>query len=300
MKVPILLICWRRPSTTLHVLKRILAYEPSCLYVACDGARESHSEERLLVDRTRELVSTSLPARQFAKFRYSSSNKGCRQGVLEALNWFFGHEEEGIILEDDCLPSSTFFAYCTTLLEHYRNEDRVWQICGFNRLGRAVSHPHADYFFSRYGPIWGWASWRRAWRQHRDSTDWLTLFGDQKRASLYYPYSPERQAKLRIAARLQRGELDTWDYQWGFTKTAYSALSIVPSVNLIQNIGFGEGATHSSGPHDSLPEVGNLQHPLRHPPTVDSDQAFDRLYARSAFPRPSLPSRLKQWIRQIR
>ena len=297
--VPLLLLCWRRPSTTAQVLDQIRQYSPSHLFVACDGPNPDRPGEVEKVAATRALIEQAVDWPCRIERRYSEFNQGCRFGVNRAISWFFQQVEEGIILEDDCVPSPHFFPYCQDLLERYRDDDRVWQICGYNRFGAAVSQPQYSYFFSRYGPVWGWATWRRAWVQHNDDTNWPHYFRDDHAASLFYPNEAEKLAKLRIADRLHSKELDTWDYQWGFTKTAHSALSLVPAVNLIKNIGFGEGATHTSQPQVVVsPNQAKLDFPLHHPPFVVADAAFDRRYAASAFPAPSLRARLLRSIRR--
>jgi hypothetical protein len=296
--VPVLLLCWRRPSTTAQVLEQICQYRPSYLFVACDGPNPDNPREIENVAATRALIENAVDWPCSIERLYSDTNQGCRLGVTRAISWFFQKVEEGIILEDDCVPSPYFFPYCQALLEQYREDVRIWQICGYNRFGAAVSQPQYSYFFSRYGPVWGWASWRRAWVQHNDDINWPYHFRDDQSASVFYSYPPERIAKLLIAERLHRRELDTWDYQWGFTKTANNALSIVPAVNLIHNIGFGEGATHTSHPQSVLPvDQRKLNFPLRHPPFVVADTAFDQRYTRSAFPPPSLKTRIRRLIR---
>ena len=244
---PILVIAWRRPHTLRQVINAIRPISPSRLYVACDGPSPRRGGESVQVAATRAVIENEIdwPCEIF-RF-YSEVNQGCRLGVTRAITWFFEQVEEGIILEDDCVPHIDFFRYCTTLLDRYRYDTRVWCISG-NNFQNGQWRGDGSYYFSRYNHCWGWASWRRCW-QHYDGG--LELWPALKNSDLLksvFPDSVERRYWTRIWQRLlSKGQPDTWDYQWFFTLQINEALTALPNVNLVQNVGFGQDATHTTG-----------------------------------------------------
>lgn len=263
---PVLLVVWNRPAETRRVLEALRPVRPSRLYVACDGPRSN--EEAHLVDEVRELVATMVDWPCQVLTNYSSTNSGCRVGVTRAIDWFFEHEDEGIILEDDCIPHPDFFPFCDEILARYRNDDRVMHIAGDNTA--AVTIPQDwSYCFVRYPHIWGWATWRRAWRHYdRDLKGWSAFRNSEQLPDLF-PEPEMRETWVPIFNRLlDEGIPDTWDWQWAATTLMRNGLCIQPTRNLISNIGFNERATHTR--RASVRAEAPLESilPLRHPPVV--------------------------------
>jgi hypothetical protein len=276
---PVLFIVFRRPELTRAVWAAIRAAKPPRVYVACDGPRPDRPGEAEEVDRVRDVIDRNAAGLDIIRL-YRPSNLGCGTGVSTAISWFFEHEPEGIILEDDCLPDPSFFLFCSSLLARYRNDSNVMQVAGYNPLGEPQTWS-SDYVFSQYGWQWGWGTWRRAW-QHFDLT--MNSWPDFKRAGLHLGsnFSP---ARVAILDKTFRGEVDTWDYQWAYAMASRWGVSAVPRLSLIQNIGLGEG-THYRGrpgrPTTTTP-AGTLDPNLRHPRFIVPDPAFDRaLVARHA------------------
>lgn len=276
-QTPILFIVFNRPDVTKKVLDRIREMRPAKLYIAADGPRQDNTADEEKCRQVRTLFTAiDWPCRVKKLFR--DTNLGCKKAVSSAIDWFFSQEEEGIILEDDCLPIPAFFHFCRELLLRYRDDPRVMQICGFNPLKNI--HIEEDYFFSKYGPVWGWASWRRAWDQYDvNIQSWPTI----RDRGLYKAFcATKREALWRrdLFDRLQSGELDTWDFQWVYAKLLLDGLSIVPTKNMVTNIGFGKDATHTFIPFlknrfvaEDIP-VGEL----KHPPYVIRNAALEKEY----------------------
>ena len=160
MDTALLLILWRRPSETKKLIKAIKKIKPNNLYIACDGPikKDFHCSQN--VKEVKRLIETEINWDCSIKKRYSLENKGCKIGCTDAISWFFSHEEEGIILEDDCIPNNEFFIFCSKLLKKYRFDNRIWQISG-NGYQQGIIRGEASYFFSKYPQMWGWATWRR-------------------------------------------------------------------------------------------------------------------------------------------
>jgi hypothetical protein len=286
MRSPVLFLVFNRPEPTAEVFAAIRAARPPRLYVAADGARPNRPGEAQRCEETRQ-VATAVDWPCEVKTLFRDKNLGCKQAVSQALDWFFECEPEGIVLEDDCVPDPSFFQYCDELLEHYRDDKRVALISGDNfQFGRVYGE--SSYYFSRYCHIWGWASWRRAWRRYdRDIKAWPAfrdggglerVFGARPREARYW---------RRILEEVHQGKIDTWDYQWNFAVWAQSMLTILPQKNLVKNIGFGVDATHTTGRSkfaDMRAEM--LDFPLRHPATFETCSAADDHTAEQMFVLP--------------
>lgn len=275
----VLFLIFNRPDVTQKVFDCIRKARPPRLYVAADGPRVNRPGESEKCEQTRRVIDqVDWPCE--LKMLFRAENLGCKRAVSTAIDWFFQNESEGIILEDDCLPSPSFFGFCQELLAKYRDDERIWQICGTAFLEDLLeSRRPLSYSFSKYGPIWGWASWRRAWKYYdSDLGDWPKMSKEIWLASAYEDVS-ERKARLDLGGKMFRGEVDTWDYQWGFAKNYQSGLSIIPTQNLIINIGFGADATHTLAASPLAPlKACEIEFPLVHPPFVIADAEHDRFY----------------------
>jgi hypothetical protein len=261
---PVVFIIFKRTDATARVFERIREARPPKLLVIADGPR--NEAERVACDQTRAIVDgVDWPCEVLRN--YSDVNLGCRRRIQSGLDWAFEQVEEAIVLEDDCLPHGSFFRYCEELLARYRSDPRVRMIAGSNH-GPAPLDLEASYFFSRFSLIWGWATWRRAWRDYdgelkgwpafRRADGLKRLLGDPAIAH----YWTDKFEQFRLS-----GKPDTWDYQWVFSVFARDGLVVVPRVNLISNIGFGEGATHTKADPQGLAclpvgYIGELRHPV--------------------------------------
>lgn len=276
MKTPVALIIFRRPETTERVFAAVAAARPPKLLVVANSPRPGLPEEVELCRRTRAVLER-VDWDCEVLTHYAPRYREVRDQISDGLDWVFDTVEEAIILEDDCVPHPSFFPYCDEMLARYRADERVMMVSGDNfQFGRRRTPD--SYYFSRYTHIWGWASWRRAWRNYDvglgswarlRETRWLEdLFGDE-RAARYW-----RHVFDEVAA----GRIDTWDYQWAFAVWSRGGLCATPDVNLVTNIGWGAGSTHTGSalsPLANLP-VAEMRFPLRHPARVEPQREADR------------------------
>lgn len=241
LKTAVLFLVFNRPDTTAKVFEAIRKAKPPRLYVAADGPRLNRQGEAEKVTRVRELATAvDWPCEVSTLFR--EENHGCKYAVSGGISWFFKHEEQGIVLEDDCLPSQSFFWFSEELLNRFRDDERIFMISGFNNY---TFYGHHEYFFSSIGGIWGWATWRRAWSKYDVEINQLEAkYGSEFYKLKYYLGDKIYLTRKQHWEALKNG-LDTWDYQWSFVRHFNNGLSVVPSVNLISNIGHGVDATHT-------------------------------------------------------
>lgn len=290
---PILFLIFNRPDLTRRVFARIREARPPRLFIAADGPRQYQPGEYELCEQARKFAKeVDWPCEVSTLFR--EKNLGCGKAVSEAITWFFEQEQEGIILEDDCLPHPAFFRFCNELLERYRDDERVAAISGDN-FQKKTGTVDQSYYFSIYFKSWGWATWRRAW-QHYDwglsqwprlrNTAWLRGLFNDPAAVRYWQ---------RIFDMVHAGQIDTWDFQWTYSCWIQSGLTVLPSVNLVTNIGFNDRGTHTWDQKNAMADLPAtpMEFPLWHPLHLIRDFAADRYDTRHVFGVKPI------WIEQI-
>jgi len=286
LTTPVTFIIFNRPDTTERVFAEIAKTKPPKLLVVGDGARLNCVGEQEKVLATREIIKRVDWDCEVIT-NYSDVNLGCKQRVSSGLDWVFSQVEETIILEDDCMPDPTFFRFCQELLEYYRDDLRVGMISGDN-FQISNSQEDFSYYFSKYTHIWGWATWSNRWLKNYDvNIERWPIIRDQKYLSHIMDDKEEALYWHNIFESVFNGEIDTWDYQWVLTNISEGRLNIMPNVNLISNIGFGENATHTK--HHNIyanMEVGEIEFPLKHPLFMLRNKIADMHTKKSMFHRP--------------
>jgi hypothetical protein len=297
LNTPVLLIVFNRPDTTKQVFARIREAQPQQLFVAADGPRADKSSDKEKCEEVRKLVLNSIDWECEIHTLFRDENRGCGRGPAEAITWFFENVEQGIILEDDCLPAQSFFKFCDQLLDVYKNDNRIMHIAGTNTLG-SWKADISDYHFSVYAGIWGWATWRRAWKYFDYSLKgWSNIqLRELLKSQLVSQDDYEYRSKKFNETFNDPTTINWWDYQWHFARLSQSGLGIVPSQNLISNIGFGNDATHTfdeRSPH-AKNKVQEIKLPVRINPRVVCDRQYDELMIRKneAVPKKTFFSRL--------
>ncbi|MFD2146630.1 hypothetical protein [Mucilaginibacter antarcticus] len=275
-----LFIVFNRPETTIKVFAAIREARPTRLYIAADGPRPGNQSDIDNQKAVKEIVSKVDWACD-VRTLYREHNLGCGKGPATAYDWFFEHEEEGIILEDDCLPDQSFFRYCQELLKKYRHDTKIMHIAGSNFQKGWKSDEDYSYYFSSYPHEWGWATWRRAWKLYDfDVKDYPELIKKDYFKG-YFDSELEQKYRLsKIKNSYNNPNVNWWDYQWSFTLFSHSGLAIIPNTNMIENIGFGANATHTLSANDELKQnkAQPLEFPLKHPSFVIRDSKSDHRY----------------------
>jgi len=248
LKTPILFIVFNRPETTAKVFETIRQAKPTRLFVAADGSRDGRAGEKELCATVRQIATNvDWPCQVETLFR--EKNLGCKNAVSSAITWFFNNVEQGIILEDDCLPNQSFFTFCELMLEKYRDTEKVMMVSGINRLD--ANEADKDYFFSRLYSIWGWATWKRAWQKYDiEMTGWEQRRKNNELAKMF-THKRMTNVYAEIFDSVYINKVDTWDAQWAYSCLFNNGLSITPKYNLVSNIGSAGTHTHK-GKNPSL------------------------------------------------
>lgn len=279
LSTPVAFLIFNRPELTKTVFEAIRQAKPQKLLIIADGPRFPEEAEKC--QETREIIS-QVDWKCEVLTNFSEINLGCKNRISTGLNWVFSEVEEAIILEDDCLPAPSFFDFCQNLLDRYRYDERIVHIGGSNFQDSQIRND-CSYYLSKYSHIWGWASWRRAWKYY-DVTmkTWPQYKKSSMLGSIWESIYEQKYWTDRFDSVFNNG-IDTWDYQWLYTCWYQNGLSILPNSNLISNIGFGADATHTKGkevlPQLPTTDIWDIKHPLLIARDIDADNyTFDRYY----------------------
>lgn len=237
LKTPVLLLIFNRPDHTRRVLDSIRKAKPERLYIASDGPRKNKKEDELVTECRKIALQVDWECEIKTLFR--DNNLGSGVGVYESINWFFEQEEQGIILEDDCLPNQSFFMFIDTMLERYKNNELIMLVSGSNYLLGLINIKES-YYFSQVPATWGWGTWRRAWKHMNFE---MKFYDENKKR---FPEVSKMWQTHWDAIYNGIGVKDAWDFQWYYSIYEQKGLCIHPNVNLVENIGFDAiNATHT-------------------------------------------------------
>lgn len=293
----VLFICFNRKDSAQQVFNAIREAKPPRLYFACDGARTEEEWEKCNDVRS---IQQQVDWDCELKTKFSDVNLGVKVGESTAMDWFFQHEEEGIILEDDTYPDNSFFRFCDEMLAKYRNDERIWNING-NNLMMEWEHGTMDsYYFSQhgYGAYWGWASWRRVWDKYDVEMKEYPAVRKTPVLDDHFLDKSEKNEAYMLFDLTMTGEISSWDYQMDFARIVNKGYTIIPNKNLISNIGFGAEGTHTINENDprNNKDLCALDFPLKHPAEVYVDEKRDATY----FKKYVLPPAFRRFKNKIK
>ena len=297
LKTPILFIVFNRPSQTKIVLESIKAAKPTQLFIAADGARKNNKKDVENCKLVLEIIK-NIDWDCNVSYLLRDKNLGCKIAVSDAINWFFENVEEGIIIEDDCLPNQSFFTFCETMLSTHKDDSQIMHIGGTNFQSKDVDLSDS-YYYSRIVHVWGWASWKRAWGFYNVAIDeytkpilrkWFTDYKFNKNSFLYWH---------KAFTSVKENRINTWDYQWTYALWKHNGLSIIPSQNLVANIGFDKNATHTTKGSETyaLLPVYDLNEIL-HPKSKDVNLLLDNYTFSKWFIKRSIAKRIIDLIKK--
>lgn len=299
--IPILFIIFNREEIASKAFLQIKKVKPKTLYIAGDGARAFVDGEKERVQNTRIAILTQIDWECNVKTLFQDENLGCGKGVYTAINWFFEHEEEGIILEDDCIVSPSFFPYVKEMLNKYYDDLRIGMIAGHNAFS-IKNYPYS-IIFSKFKACWGWATWRRAWENMDMNLKWRkSIFNNSIINNSGYQAKDRYKWKFELKC-IDMNYVSAWDWQWYFSLSAQNQMCIFPKVNLVSNIGNDTQATHTSFSNVTIP-YSELQFPLVIPPYICPYETFEERFYKSdhslkSFLIRTIPPSIKNKIKKI-
>ena len=299
--VPVAILNFNRPHLTRQVFEVVRQIKPRRLLLIADGPRASNPDDIRLCAEVRAIFD-EVDWECDVSRRFSDINLGSFKSNSSGLNWVFDTVEEAIIIEDDCVPSLSFFRYCEELLERYRYDPRIGVISGYNLGFPAHSRKDDSYFFSAYTLNWAWASWRRVWRQVDLDMSWWMPEAGENLLRATFPRADEWQYWYKIYDAISSGKKNNaWDYQLILSSFQHSLFCIIPSINLVTNIGFGPEGTNcfdESSPMHNVPR-GEMQFPLVHPVVVQRNGKTDHAIFEIRFAGYITPSSPRRFISRL-
>lgn len=273
--IPILFIIFNRPDIASKSFLKIKEARPSKLYIAQDGARQDSPGENDIVLKTRKIILDMIDWQCEVKTLFQEQNLGCGKGVFTAISWLFQNEDIGIILEDDCVVSNSFFQFMEEMLTKYKDDQRIGMVAGSNLIN-SYRENKTSYFFSRYKSCWGWGSWKRAWANMDIDMNWRKDYCDDVICNSGY-YSKGKSKWNYQLKCIDNNFVSAWDWQWFFTLSSQNQLCIYPAKNLVSNIGNDSNATHTS--FGSITHKSHeLDFPLVHPKYICPNKTFDAAF----------------------
>ena len=299
---PILLLVFNKEKETNSLFKIIKKIKPPILYIACDGPRENKKEDFLKVQKVKNIFK-NINWECDVKTLYRDKNLGCRIAVSSAIEWFFNQVEMGIILEDDCIPSLSFFKFCDQMLIEYKSNKNIFMISGHNRIGTWCNE-EKDYFFSNVGCIWGWATWRESWRNFDIEMSNLEILNKENFLEKQFNEKSGKIIKTILQDaknKIDKKKIDSWAYPWFYTRVFNNGISLMPSLNLVKNIGFNSPeATHYKNKNKVYDVLENyeLTFPLKKNDSINIDRKYDDLIIKKIH-KDTIFSRIKKIIKKI-
>lgn len=280
------------------MLSAIAKARPKKLFVAADGPREDIEKEAELCEEVRKVIGRNVSWKCEVETLYREKNLGCKKAVSSAIDWFFAKNEAGIVLEDDTLPSVSFFRFAECLLERHAHDEKVMHISGDNFQDGRIRGDGA-YYFSRFAHSWGWATWRRAWAHYDvDMQGFASYWPDIKEQ---HQSMPEWAAFWEpLFQQTVSGAIGTWDYQWHYAISKQGGLCAIPNLSLVSNIGTGMDATHTTA--DSfMTSVRSRELFLKNPPVRlaydDEADCYDFATALAGrWPQKKTVSETARWV----
>lgn len=281
--IPVLLIFFTRVEQTTKVFEEIKKARPSKIYLYQDGPRIGRPDDVENINKCRLIVEDiDWDCKVYKK--YQESNFGCDPSEYISQKWMFETEEYGIVLEDDDVPSQSFFLFCKVLLEKYKNDTRINMICGMNSTD-VSEHIDESYLFTRLGSIWGWASWKRVIDTWDGEYKWL----ENEKYISKLKNAINDNSYFRIVLKNSRSHKLTGKAHYesinGVSMFLNNRLNIVPKYNMISNIGVGTETTHGVSDVKLLPRLARrllykkryeIDFPLIHPKYITRDLKFEK------------------------
>ena len=300
-KSPVVLIVFNRPEETSILLKVLREVAPKKLYVISDGPRQGRQEDVRLVEKVRNLIDKEVDWDCDLNKIYANSNLSGPVRVPSGFDIVFSNEEQAIILEDDCIPSVDFFKFCDELLEKYANNERIGTICGFNLefnfFGQIIENRHAEsYFFSRYPASWGWATWRRVWENFDHDLEDFPLLVEKGFFNSIFKNKYVRKFWVDKFDDFYRNEKNNWDYKLTYSLLKNEQLSIIPNVNMVQNIGTEGGTNYKKKDYISRKKSNDISFPIKEPFIIEPDDLYDNRVSKHFFS-SSLLSKVMRLVR---
>ena len=281
---PVLLLIFNRPDKVKELIASLEKIKPKKVYVSADGPRPHVLSDKNNCEKAREMA-INLPWRCQLYTNFSNENLGCMNGPVKGIDWFFSNEEQGIILEDDCIPTTSFFSFTTELLEKYKDNEKVMHINGTSFITPEQANScNSTYYFSAITFVWGWASWRRAWQHFDIKMSNIRETENRLIQNKVFIQNKHRRFWINLFKHVKnKPQLGIWDAQWAYTVMSQNGVNVTPTKNLIENIGFGDDATHTTEKFPHALKADSFSTETIHPDNTIINKKLDQIVMGKVF-----------------
>lgn len=284
LQTPVVIIIYKRIDNLEEICSTLRKVKPKNILIISDGAKIKSDIH--LINEVRSKLESLIDWKCNIHKNYAATNLGLKERFSSGISWVFSIVDRAIFIEDDCIPDPTFFRFCDELLEKYKDDKRIMTISG-NNFQYGKNPITESYYFSRYPHIWGWATWKRALKHYdpdlndwptRRKTNWLHDVTHNFVSSKYWQY---------IFDKVYEGKINTWDYQLTYACFANNGLNIIPSHNLVTNVGYDNSATNTKVRSRAMGQLSTpIDFPLVHPRGIEANQPADATTDRHVFLSP--------------
>jgi len=303
MKTPLVIIIYNRHKYTYSLIESIKHVKPNNIFVIADGPKRNNVNDKIKCDKTRRIIDKVNWTENITKI-YSEINLGLENRIVTGLDFVFSKVDRAIILEDDCIPNRTFFAYCSELLDKYENNLTISHIGGSRFID--TDDTNDSYYFSKYSIEWGWATWKNRWlRYDGEMSDWPLIKKNKNYIDLFNNKKTEKYWNW-IFENCYNGNINSWAYKWKYKNISQNKLSIIPNKNLINNIGIGYNSTNTKLKNRYFPQNSfDIKLPLIHPTDIQTNHINDErqeyiLYNKSVLWLELFTKRLKPLLNKLK
>ena len=283
LEKPVVVIIYNRPEKVSILMAQLARAKPKRVFLIADGPKKNSLSVKIAVVAALIVFRENLYQSCEMLDNIAPVNLGCGNRISTGLDWVFSQVDEAIILEDDCIPSDAFFRFSSEMLDAFKDSPEIGIISGSNFLPLG-SDPDHDFFVSNYAHIWGWATWKRTWNHYsfriqnwpNGKSEIFSRAGIKtRRARRYWDLAFDS---------VKSGAVDTWDYQLVYMLWLQSLKAIVPTKNLVSNIGFGRSATNTLFYRKlSGRQTSGFQWPLKWPNSLNVDSEKDEETSKRVF-----------------
>lgn len=250
-QAPVVYSFYRRPEVTKTVFSAIREYKPKKLYLFSDGPQNDTHKTDVINNRKQILEMIDWDCTVIERFL--DTNVGVWAIYQYILDYVFQFEDRLIYLEEDILPNNDFFEFCNTLLERFKDDERIYMIGGMNGRNIYPTNVPFDYFYVEATTAWGHALWKRTYEKFQLNK---TFMEDKYNSHVILNYLRFRDQDgwfknivynfINPENRMDHG---MEFYLMGMNQNVLQgSLAIVPVKNLVLNIGDTIGAEHSDDP----------------------------------------------------
>lgn len=290
--IAVLLVFFNRPETFRLVFAEVKKARPSRLFLYQDGPRGER--DMAGIEECRRIAS-DIDWECDVHRKYQERNYGCDPSGFIAHRWAFSLADKCMVLEDDVVPSQSFFPFCKEMLDRYEHDERITMVAGFNTDEISPDIPDS-YFFTSAFSIWGWASWRRVVERWDGDYTFMDDEYNMRQLRSLIRRRGYRNDLLRMCRDHRASGKQYFESIFWTAMLFSSGLAVMPSKNMINNVGLTAGSTHFAASLETMPRRlrriftmrrHETDFPLRHPRyVIENVEYSERLYLVNAWNHP--------------